>query len=175
MPVLQRTSTYRKQRLGTRVRLGFRYKYILQDSYDKANVVLRHNIGVSNDCLQPYLEEVRGFRLPPVQSIERYFKAYMQSNHLQFIHKSIRPEDTHVALNLAMLALGAQFLLENWNATSLFKASRNIALKLWTSQETVRQKGLQYVKVGRNLAKTTNNNRQEISARGCVPFAYRIR
>ncbi|KPM40998.1 hypothetical protein AK830_g5555 [Neonectria ditissima] len=103
--------------------------------------------GVSDDRLQPYLEKLGGFRLPPVQSIERYFKAYMESSHIQFIHKSIDPDDTHVALNLAMLALGAQILLEDWNATSLFKASRSIALHVWTSQDKVQPEGFEKIQL----------------------------
>lgn len=89
--------------------------------------------------LQPYLGELENFTAPPTQSIERYYRTYMENGRLQVIHPSIRPDDFHISLKLAILALGAQILLENRNATSLFKASRSITLKLWISEANIQQ------------------------------------
>ncbi|KAH7145382.1 hypothetical protein B0J13DRAFT_474028, partial [Dactylonectria estremocensis] len=94
---------------------------------------------VSDHMLQPYLGELENFTAPPTQSIERYYRTYMENGRLQVIHPSIRPDDFHISLKLAILALGAQILLENRNATSLFKASRSITLKLWISEANIQQ------------------------------------
>lgn len=111
-----------------------------------ANDVTLANLNLSTDLLRPYLEQVPGFIQPPSQSIKRYLQTYMQRSRFKFIHESIRPQDIHVSLTLAILALGAQYLFETRNATSLFNASRSIALKLWTSQEIIQQQPPQYVR-----------------------------
>ncbi|KAH6980648.1 hypothetical protein BKA56DRAFT_585825 [Ilyonectria sp. MPI-CAGE-AT-0026] len=94
---------------------------------------------VSDDMLQPYLGQLGGFTLPPTQSIERYYKRYMENGRFQVIHPSLRPDNFHPSLKLAILALGAQLLFEDRNATSLFRASRSITLELWTSQVNIQQ------------------------------------
>ncbi|KAH7013014.1 hypothetical protein EDB80DRAFT_709225 [Ilyonectria destructans] len=104
-----------------------------------ANDVTLANLNLSADLLRPYLEQMPEFIQPPAQSIKRYLQTYMQRSQFKFIHESIRPQDIHVSLTLAILALGAQYLFETRNATSLFNASRSIALKLWTSQEIIQQ------------------------------------
>ncbi|KAH7118333.1 hypothetical protein EDB81DRAFT_816695 [Dactylonectria macrodidyma] len=96
-------------------------------------------LSVSDHMLQPYIGELDDFTVPPTQSIKRYYKTYMENDRFQIIHPSIRPDDFHISLKLAILALGAQLLLENGKATSLFKASRSITLKLWTSEDNIQQ------------------------------------
>ncbi|OIW34947.1 hypothetical protein CONLIGDRAFT_639273 [Coniochaeta ligniaria NRRL 30616] len=94
---------------------------------------------VSDYMLQPYLGQLGDFTVPPTQSIERYYKAYMENGRFQVIHPSLSPVNFHISLKLAILALGAQLLFENRNATSLFRASRSITLELWTSQDNIQQ------------------------------------
>lgn len=90
---------------------------------------------LSASCSQSQSQrsEVPDFILPSPQTVERYGMSYIQNNRLQITHRNAKSSPVNIALHLVMLALGAQYLFETRNSVSLYAASRDISIKLWTS------------------------------------------
>ncbi|KAK2469231.1 hypothetical protein H9L39_19212 [Fusarium oxysporum f. sp. albedinis] len=99
------------------------------------NVDDRVNKDPSDPAFQAYLIQNPHFVPPSAQTTVRYLKSFMRNGRFQVFPPRADINRLPIVARLAMLAIGAWHLFEAHSATLLFRASREIALKLWTSPQ----------------------------------------
>ncbi|KAH7256034.1 hypothetical protein BKA59DRAFT_466831 [Fusarium tricinctum] len=103
--------------------------------HSDTNIDYQENIDPSDPTFQSYLIQNPNFVPPSAQTTVRYFKSFMRNSRFEVLHPRADINRLPVVVRLAILAIGAWHLFEAHGAMLLFRASRDIALELWTSPQ----------------------------------------
>lgn len=88
---------------------------------------------MSDSAVQEYMTRCPTFIVPSFRTIGRYLRSFYRNFSVPVMHEHYeRTGRVIAALRLAILALGARFLLELRSSVALFNASRDIVLNHWT-------------------------------------------
>ncbi|EPS31889.1 hypothetical protein PDE_06847 [Penicillium oxalicum 114-2] len=91
------------------------------------------NTIMSDSAVQEYMTRCPTFIVPSFRTIGRYLRSFYRNFSVPVMHEHYeRTGRVIAALRLAILALGARFLLELRSSVALFNASRDIVLNHWT-------------------------------------------
>ncbi|KAL5610879.1 hypothetical protein FOBRF1_006996 [Fusarium oxysporum] len=105
------------------------------DIHSDTNMDYQENIDPSDSTFQVYLIQNPNFVPPSAQTTVRYLKSFMRNSRFEVFHPRADINCLPVVARLAILAIGAWHLFEAHSAMLLFRASRDIALELWTSPQ----------------------------------------